>query len=453
MSEDIKGIINRSRAAMQAIENYSQEQVDALVKIIGKVVFDNAELFSRLAVEESGMGNYEDKLKKKYGKARILWHSLKGKKSVGILSRDEETGITEIAKPVGVVGAVQPCTNPIVTPMANAMAAIKGRNSIIVMPHPRTANCTKLFVDKVHDSWKHLGAPDDLLICVDNPSIEMTGELLKQVDVVVATGGPGMVKAAYSSGKPSFGVGPGNVQCIFDTGIDIKEAVSMVLVGRMFDNGIICSGEQSIIIPSEMRPDVENELRSQGVHIIQSEEEKAALAAYSFPNGHIAKEVVGQSIDRIAENAGIRIPEGTKVLAVGVDNADTTNVFRKEKMFNAIALFSYDSFQEALDIVDHNLSIEGKGHSVSIHSQNTEHIEQLGISVKASRVIVNAVCATTNGGSFTNGLGPTSTLGCGSWGNNSISENFTYKHLLNITRIALPLKNVHIPSDEELWGE
>ncbi len=452
MSEEIMNIVDRSRAALKQIENYSQEQVDALVKIIGKVVFDNAELFARLAVEESGMGNYEDKLKKKYGKSRILWHSLKGKQSVGILSRNEVTGITEIAKPVGVVGAVQPCTNPIVTPMANAMAAIKGRNTIVVTPHPRTASCTKLFVDMVHDAWKHLAPPDDILLCVENPTIESTGELMKLVDVVVATGGPGMVKAAYSSGKPSFGVGPGNVQCVFDSDIDIAEAVSMVITGRTFDNGIICSGEQSIIMPAAMRADVEKELKAQGVHIIDSAEEKAALAAYTFPNSHISKDVVGQPIASIAAASGVSIPEGTKIIAVSVDNDDTDSVFRKEKMFNSVALFSYDSFDQAVEIVNHNLSMEGKGHSVSIHSHNTDHIEQLGSSVKASRVMVNAVSATTTGGSFNNGLGPTSTLGCGSWGNNSISENFTYKHLLNITRVAMPLKDAVVPSDEELWG-
>jgi len=452
MDAELKGIIDRSRAALKQIEDYSQDEVDALVRIIGKVVYDNAELFARLAVEESGMGNYEDKLKKKLGKARILWHSLKDKKSVGILMRNDQTGITEIAKPVGVVGAVQPCTNPIVTPMANAMAAIKGRNSIIIMPHPRTANCTKLFVDMVHEAWKHLDPPDDILICVEKPSIETTSELMKQVDVVVATGGPGMVRSAYSSGKPSFGVGPGNVQCIFDTGIDIEEAVSMVLTGRTFDNGIICSGEQSIIMPSSLRSEVERELTSQGVFIIRDEQSKAALAAYAFPGGHISKDVVGQPIEKIAQHSGISLPEGTRVLAVNVDNADLDSVFRKEKMFNAIALFTYETFDEAVRIVNHNLSIEGKGHSVAIHSHTTEHIEQLGSSVKASRVMVNAVSATTTGGSFTNGLGPTSTLGCGSWGNNSISENFTYKHLLNITRIAMPLSDAHIPSDEELWG-
>ncbi len=452
MNEEIKSIINRSRTALKEIENYSQSQVDQLVKIIGKVVFDNAELFARLAVEESGMGNYEDKLKKKYGKSRIIWYSLKDKKSVGVLSRDEETGITEIAKPVGVVGAVQPCTNPIVTPMANAMAAIKGRNSIIVMPHPRTVNCTKLFIDKVHEAWKHLSPPDDILLCVENPSIEMTGELMKQADVVVATGGPGMVKSAYSSGKPSFGVGPGNVQCIFDLNIDVKKSIEMVLIGRTFDNGIICSGEQSIIMPTSMRSEIEAEMKNQGFHIINSESEKSALATYTFPNGHIAKEVVGQSIEKIAKAAGIIMPEGTRVIAVCIDNDDTESVFRKEKMFNAVALFCYDTFEQALAILNHNLSMEGRGHSVCIHSNDAQHIEQLGLSAKASRVIVNAVSATTTGGSFTNGLGPTSTLGCGSWGNNSISENFTYKHLLNITRVAMPLKDVYIPSDEELWG-
>ena len=451
MSTDIASLAARSRKALAELESYNQEQVDQLVKIIAKVVFDNAELFARMAVEESKMGNYEDKLKKKLGKSRILWHSLKGKKSIGILSRDPETGITEIAKPVGVVGAVQPCTNPIVTPMANAMAAIKGRNTIIVTPHPRTANCTRLFVEKVKEAWAHLSPPDDILLCVENPTIESTTELMRSVDVVVATGGPGMVKSAYSSGKPSFGVGPGNVQCILDTGIDLKDAVDKIITGRTFDNGIICSGEQTIIMPAGMRSDVEAELKSRKVFVADAAETEAIKNA-CFPEGRISKDMVGQSVQTLAKAAGISVPEDCPLLAVSIEGSDRDNVLRKEKMFPVIALLNYSSFDEAVEIANHNLSMEGKGHSVCIHSHNREHIEQLGVSAKVSRVIVNAICSTTSGGSYNNGLTPTSTLGCGSWGNNSISENFYYKHLLNITRIALPLENAHVPSDEELWG-
>ncbi len=451
MSADIQELVARSRKALTEIESYSQEQVDALVKIIGKVVYDNAEMFARMAVEESKMGNFEDKLKKKLGKSKILWHSLKGKKSIEILSRDPETGITEIAKPVGVVGAVQPCTNPIVTPMANAMAAIKGRNTIIVTPHPRTANCTKVFIDMVKKAWAHLNPPNDIFLCVENPTIESTTELMKSVDVVVATGGPGMVKSAYSSGKPSFGVGPGNVQCLLDDGIDLKKAIDMIITGRTFDNGIICSGEQTIIMPSSMKEAVEAELKARRVYIAIGDEAEALKNA-CYPEGRISKAMVGQSVQTMAKAAGITVPEDCPLISVWVDKNDRDSVLRKEKMFPLNVLLTYDTFDEAVEIANHNLSMEGKGHSVSIHSHNQEHIEQLGTAAKVSRVIVNAICSTTSGGSFTNGLNPTSTLGCGSWGNNSISENFYYRHLLNITRIALPLENKNVPTDEEIWG-
>ncbi|MFA6506151.1 MAG: aldehyde dehydrogenase family protein [Treponemataceae bacterium] len=451
MDAYVKDLVVRSRKAQALLAKYSQEQVDELVKRIGKVVYDNAEVFSKMAVEESGMGTLEHKILKKKGKARILWYSLKGKKSIGVISKDPKTGITEIAKPVGVVGAIQPCTNPIVTPMANAMSAIKGRNSIVLSPHPRTANCTKYFVELVKKSWKDLNPPMDILLSVDEPTVDRTKELMSLVDVVVATGGPDMVRSAYSSGKPSFGVGPGNVQCVFDKGIDVKTAVEKTIFGRIFDNGIICSGEQAVMIPKDQYASVLKEFEAQKTYIAKKDEVEK-LRAVLFPEGRISKHMVGKTVQGIAAAAGITVPEG-KVL-IGIDCADEPldGALRKEKMFPVIAFFPYGEFDEAISISKHNLTIEGMGHSVVIHSVNDEHIDRFGIEMNVSRVVVNEPCATTNGGSFKNGLAPTSTLGCGSWGNNSISENFTYKHLLNITRIARVLPDAKIPTDEELWG-
>lgn len=451
MDAYVSDLVARSRKAQAALEAYSQDQVDELVKRIAKVVYDNAQVFSEMAVRESVMGTVEHKLLKKKGKARILWHSLKGKKSVGVIARDPETGITEIAKPVGVVGAIQPCTNPIVTPMANAMSAIKGRNSIVLSPHPRTANCTKYFVELVKKAWADLSPPMDILLSVDEPTVDRTKELMKLVDVVVATGGPDMVRSAYSSGKPSFGVGPGNVQCVVDEGIDVKAAVEKIIFGRIFDNGIICSGEQAVMIPKSSYKAVLAEFQAQKTYIA-TKEEAEKLRAVLFPGGHISKHMVGQTVQGIAAAAGISIP-ADKVL-IGVECADEAadGAFRREKMFPVISFFPYGAFDEAVAISKHNLSMEGMGHSVAIHSSNDEHIDRFGLAMNVSRVVVNEPCATTNGGSFKNGLAPTSTLGCGSWGNNSISENFTYKHLLNITRIARVIPDAKIPTDEELWG-
>lgn len=452
-TEYIKDLVQKSRQALKEIESFDQVQVDRIVREIAKYVFDNAEPLAEMSVKETGMGGLEYKTKKNLGKARIMWHSLKDKKSIGIISEDEEAGIIEIAKPVGVVGAIQPTTNPQVTPMANAMAAIKGRNSIIVAPHPRAEKTTKYLVDKWNERIAKLGAPKNLIQYVDGASVERTKLLMENVDVIVATGGPGMVKAAYSSGKPSYGVGQGNVQTIIDSDVDMKAAVKMIIDGRVFDQGIICSGEQTIITPVDRYEEMRSEVEAYGGYWIEKEADREKLIETLFPEGKTSKEMVGQTVQDIAKASGVAIPEGTKVIVIPEESWKKDSLLRKEKMFPVITPFKYEKFSEAIDIAIENLELEGKGHSVSIHSHNDDHIKELGLRVPVSRVIVNQPCATHNGGNFVNGLNATSTLGCGSWGNNSISENFYYKHLLNITRVAKVKKNPVVPTDEELWEE
>jgi succinate-semialdehyde dehydrogenase len=453
MDNHIRNLVSMARTAQKRFENdFDQERVDAIVRNIAKVVYLGAEKWAKLALEETGMGNYEDKVQKKKAKARIMWSSLRGKKSMGIISRDETTGIVEIAKPVGVVGAAQPCTNPIVTAMANCMAALKGKNAIIIAPHPRAVTCTSLAVKEWRDAIRQSGAPEDILQILENSSVERTSELMRSVDVIVATGGPAMVKTAYSSGKPSYGVGPGNVQCILDRGINIADAVAKIITGRTFDNGIVCSGEQSVIVPHELYQDLVLELKKQNVFVVEAQNEREKLVKVLFPDGKIDKNLIGQPALRLAEKAALRVPSETVMIAVLDDERDKKSLLRHEKMFPVVTVFCYETLDQALAIVEDNLAIAGKGHSVVIHSQNRENIERVGLIATVSRVIVNAPCSTTVGGSFKNGLGATSTLGCGTWGNNSISENFTYKHLLNITRIAYVIPSQRIPSDDELFG-
>ncbi|MFO7731303.1 MAG: aldehyde dehydrogenase family protein [Spirochaetia bacterium] len=449
----IKGLVQQSRQALQEIESFDQKAIDRLVREIAKYVFDNAQELAEMSVKETKMGAVEYKTKKNLGKARIMWHSLKGKKSIGIISEDEDTGIIEVAKPVGVVGAIQPTTNPQVTPMANAMAAIKGRNAIIIAPHPRAEKTTKYLVDRWNEKLEKLGAPKYLIQYVDGASVERTKHLMENVDVIVATGGPGMVRAAYSSGKPSFGVGQGNVQTIIDRGVDIQAAVKMIIDGRTFDNGIICSGEQTIITPVELYEEMRKEVEAYGGYWIEKEAEREKIINVLFPDGRTNKDMVGQTVQDIAEASGVTIPEGTKVIVIPEEAWNKDSLLRKEKMFPVITPFKYGEFSEAIDIAIENLELEGKGHSVSLHSYNDENIRELGRRVPVSRVMVNQPAATHTGGNFVNGLNATSTLGCGSWGNNSISENFYYKHLLNITRVAKVRKNPVVVTDEELWSE
>ncbi|MBN1298256.1 MAG: aldehyde dehydrogenase family protein, partial [Actinobacteria bacterium] len=368
-------LIEKSRIAQAAFEDFNQEQVDAVVREIAKVVFDNAETLAKMAVEETRMGNFEDKLKKKLGKARIIWHSLKGKKSVGIIDYDRDTAIALVAKPMGVVGAVTPCTNPVVTPMCNAMFALKGRNSVIIAPHPRAKKCGKYLVDLFNKALSKFGVPENLIQIIEEPSIELTNELMKKVDVVVATGGMGMVKAAYSSGKPAYGVGVGNVQVIIDRDADIKEAVPKIIIGRAFDNGIICSAEQTVMIPEEMFDEVIAEFENNGCYFVADSSQKEKLRQTLFVNGAANKDVIGQDIQTIAKLAGLDVADNTKVLIVQTDGIGRKDLFCKEKMYPVLAVIKYGDFSKAVQIAQANLDYEGKGHSVSIHSNNRKNIE------------------------------------------------------------------------------
>jgi NAD-dependent aldehyde dehydrogenases len=444
--------IERARNAQREFEKFSQEQTDQAVMAVAKVVHDNAEYLAEIAVEETGMGVMADKTAKNKGKARIIWNSLKGKKSKGIIERDEVTGITKIAKPMGVVAAITPCTNPIVTPMSNVMFALKGGNSIIITPHHKAVRCSAKTVELINAELAKLGMPENLVQILDQQSRDNTKNLISAADVVIATGGMGMVKAAYSSGKPALGVGAGNVQCIIDSDADITVSAPQIIAGRIFDNGIICSGEQSVIMPASRYDEMLTEFEKNGAFVVKRAEDKEALRSAMFEEGAMSRHVIGQSVQTIAKLAKLDIPEETRVIIVEADGSGTADILAKEKMCPVLAAFKYDAFEEAVEIARNNLEEEGKGHSVSIHSNDKDHIEYAGRELCVSRFVINQTCATSAGGSFFNGLAPTNTLGCGSWGNNSISENLDYKHLINVSRIAYYMKENHVPTDEELWS-
>lgn len=448
----IDGYIQRARKAQEAFEKMSQEQVDLAVKTIGKVVYENAEFLAEIAVEETGMGNVPDKIAKNKQKSKIIWNNLKGKKSRGILDTDETTGITRIAKPVGVVAAITPCTNPIVTPMSNAMFAIKCGNAIIITPHHKAVKCSTKTVEMINAELARLGYPENLIQILDQHSRENTRNLISSADVVVATGGAGMVTAAYSSGKPALGVGAGNVQCIIDEGYDYKEAVPKIITGRTFDYGIICSGEQSVICPEKDYDAILAEFEANGAYVVRDKKELEGIREALFQEGKPNRHSVGQSPESIAKLAGIQIPEGTKIIVAQAEGTAATDSLGGEKMAPVIAAYKYKDLEEGINIARENLEKEGKGHSVSFHSDSEEHIKQVGESLCVSRFVINQVCASSAGGSFWNGLAPTNTLGCGTWGHNSISENLDYKHLMNVSRIARYMPDNYVPSDEELWG-
>jgi len=442
---------NAHKAQAEFEKNADQEKVDAAVRAIGHVVYERAEELAEMAIKESGMGVYEDKVAKNKGKAKNIWNSLKNKKSYGIIDENKETGIIKVAKPKGVVGAVMPVTNPVVTPMCNSMFALKGKNAIIIAPHPRTSNLTKYVVDLFRAELEKLGLPADLVQTIENPTLDMTKEVMQRADVVVATGGGAMVKSAYSSGKPALGVGPGNVQTIIDEGIDYEEAAKKIIEGRKFDNGIICSGEQSIIAPKKDFDKVIEVFEKNGACYIDDAEKIEKFAKTIFPNGSISKDVVGQSIQKIAGMAGVEVPEGTKVVILKARGIGKEDVLCKEKMCPFMIAIPYDTFEEAVEIAYTNLAFEGMGHSCAIHSDNMDHVKYAGEALPVSRIVVNQPSSTSAGGSLVNGFSPTTTLGCGSWGNNSISENLNYTHLINVSQIGL-VNGKKVPTDDEIWS-
>jgi succinate-semialdehyde dehydrogenase len=452
MGSYVHTLVERSRKAQEILATYDQAKTDEIVKMFAKVVFDHAEPLAKLAVEESRMGVYEDKILKNKGKSRIIWNAMKGRKSVGIIGRDEEAGIIEMAKPMGIIAAATPCTNPVVTPMCNAMFAIKCQNTIIIAPHPRGRKCAAAVADLYYKELDRMGVPRDIFLVMEEPSVELTTELMAACDAVIATGGMAMVKSAYSSGKPSYGVGPGNVQGLIDEGINYKEAAGRMIASRIFDNGIICSGTQSIIAPEKDYEKIMKEFEDQGAYVIDDPNVTTKLAEVVFPGGTISKHVVGQSVQTIAGLAGISIPLDRKVIVVKPETYGAGIVWSKEKMCPIMAAYSYKTWEEAVEIAYQNLLVEGEGHSADIQSDNRAHIEYAGVKLPVSRVMVNQTSSSMAGGAFANSLNPTTTLGCGSWGNNAISENLFFTHLMNKSRIVLVKKNWKQPSDEEIFS-
>ena len=451
--EYVNSFIEKARAAQAQFELFSQEEVDKAVRAIGKAVFDNADPLAKMAVEETRMGKYEDKIQKNAGKTKITWARLKGVKSRGIIARHDEIGIIEVAKPIGVIGCIPPTTNPTMTPVHNAMCALKGGNAILISPHPRAKKTGVETVRLMREALEKVGAPVDLIQIIPDPTVEISGLVMSMCDACVATGGPGMVKAAYSSGKPSFGVGAGNVQSLVDTDADLELSAKQIARSRTYDNGVLCTCEQCVHVQEEQFDKMAELLQAEGAAYIYKPEDVDALRKGLFPDGMINKDCVGASAHFIAAQAGLEVPEDTKFLMVKIDKYGKDEFLAKEKLCPVICITSYDTWENAVANAKTNLLNEGAGHSCVVRSYNKEHIDYAGEQLPVSRIGVNMIGSSGLGGSFDNGLNPTATLGCGSWGNNSISENLWWHHLVNIARIAITIPETKIPTDEEVWGE
>ena len=452
--EYLDSLVAAARTAQQKFEQYPQETVDRAVKAIGKAIYDNAVELAHMAVDETRMGNYDSKIGKCRNKSKSVWWRMKDVKSRGIIDWDPETGIAKVAKPIGVIGCVAPTTNPVITLMHNSMCSLKCGNAIIICPHPRAKKVGVRTVELMNQALANLGMPENLIQIIPEPTMELSAGLMKAVDLCICTGGPSMVKVAYSSGKPAYGVGQGNVQVLVDRDVDLNEVAKMVIAGRIFDNGVLCTCEQNIICPREKAEEMVAALKANGAYYIDNQEDADKLRESCFPGGILNKEWPGASVEKMAELAGLEnVPSDAKVIVCPTKGYGRDDVLSKEKLFPVLALFLYDTWEDCMEIARANLAWEGMGHSVVIHSNTKEHVEQVPNVINVSRYLVNQVGGTALGGAMDNGLNPTTTLGCGTWGNNAISENLWYYHLMNVSRISYRVPDMYIPSDEEIWAD
>lgn len=449
----IAGLIKRARAAQAIAETYSQERVDELTTAIAwDIVRDGpVQEIARLAVEESQMGNYESKYSKLMVKIKGLVRDLKDVKTVGVIEHDTSRNIIKIAKPVGVIGAVIPCTNPEATPVIKAMNAIKGRNAVIFAPHPRTKKTNKFIVEIMRQTLEKYDAPEDLLIPIEEPTLEVTNELMKQCDLIMATGGAGMVKAAYSSGTPAYGVGAGNAVVVVDETADLRDAAHKIMLSKTFDFATSCSTENSLVVSEAIYDDLIKNLKNEGGYLL-NEGEKVKLKNAMWINGQLNREIVAQAAPKIAGIAGIQVPLDCKFLMVEETGVGPEYPFSGEKLSVVVAIYKYREFQEAIDKVNEITGYQGQGHSCGIHTFNEDRIMELSLKTKTSRVMVRQPQCLANSGSWSNGMPITLTLGCGTWGGNISSENINWKHFINVTWVSIPFE-AKIPTDEELFGK
>lgn len=448
----IQEYVERGRAAVDAIKDYTQEQVDKLCYEGAKIIYQHAAELAREAVDETRLGFYEDKICKNTDTPAAFWAYLRDKKSVGIISEDKTTGIIEVAHPVGVIACVTPATNPNVTPLGNFMDAIKGKNAIIVSPAPRAAKSTTHTINLIREAITKCGAPADLVQVLDEVTIENSQALMEACDLIIATGGSGMVKAAYSSGTPAYGVGPGNPPVVLDRDYDLEAAAKMTVVAVGSDNGILCDGDNLLLYPAEQEKAFFDALKKEGVVLFEDKADVEAFGKVLFHDGHPVPELVGKDAPVIAKAAGFDIPADTKVMGLKIDAVGRANVLNKEIMGPVVVLKSYETFEEAVAMAIRNMEESGGiGHTAGIFSNDRKHIDYYAERIPVARVLVNQPTPDAWGPS-TNGLSPAVSESCGTWGNNILCENVDYKHLINISKVALPL-DVEVPTAEELFKD
>lgn len=451
----IAELVSRSRAAQEEIAEYTQEQVDNLIRAMVWSVAQPgmAEEIAQFTVDETQLGNYEGKFLKIQRKTRATLADIIHDKSVGVIEELPERKIKIIAKPLGVIGALAPSTNPEATPVIKAIHAVKGRNSIIIAPHPRAKLTNKKICDLMRAALKKMGAPEDLVIGIETPSLDTTNELMRQCDRVLATGGGAMVTAAYSSGTPALGVGVGNAVITVDDTADLDAAAEKIRLSKTLDLAASCSSDNSVILVDGIYEHMLGKLQQKGGYVC-SEEEKAKLRAALWDDElHINTAMVAQPADRIATMASITPPEGTQFFIVLEDGWGPEHPFSGEKLSVIMALYRARDIEHAIELTRHIQAYQGQGHSCGIYSTSDDNIMKLAHQTRTSRVMVNQPQAASNSGNLWNGMRQTFSLGCGSWGGNGTNNNISWRDLINETWVSMPLaEEKTLPSDDELFG-
>lgn len=443
--ESLERALARVRKAQEIFGTYSQEQVDKIFAAAAIAANQARIPLAEMAVEETGMGIVEDKVIKNHYAAEYIYNAYRYTKTCGVIEEDKAYGIKKLAEPIGVIAAVIPTTNPTSTVIFKTLIALKTRNGIIISPHPRAKNSSIQAAKIILDAAVKAGAPEGIIDWIDAPSLDLTNMVMKEADTILATGGPGMVKAAYSSGKPAIGVGAGNVPAIIDDSADILLAVNSIIHSKTFDNGMICASEQSVIILNSIYDKVKQEFIDRGCYVLNSEETEKVRKTIII-NGALNSKIVGQKAHKIAELAGVEVPENTKILIGEVESVDLSEEFAHEKLSPVLAMYRANSFDEAVEKAEQLIEDGGLGHTASLYVNThtgTEKIEKFSHKMKTARILINTPSSQGGIGDLYNfKLTPSLTLGCGSWGGNSVSENVGVKHLLNIKTIAERRENM-----------
>ena len=444
-AEALEKALERVRAAQKKFAEYSQSQVDSIFKAAAAAADRQRIPLARLAVEETGMGVVEDKVIKNHYAAEYIYNAYRDTKTCGVIEEDKQYGITEIAEPIGVIAAVIPTTNPTSTAIFKTLLALKTRNGIIISPHPRAKGSTAEAAKTVLEAAVAAGAPEDIIVWIDKPSLEMTNFIMKEADMILATGGPGMVRAAYSSGKPAIGVGAGNTPAVIDSSADITLAVNSIIHSKTFDNGMICASEQSVIVLDKVYKKVKKEFAERGCYFLdRGETEKVRKTV--IINGALNAKIVGQTAKTIADLAGVHVPDGTKILIGEVESVEPTEEFAHEKLSPVLAMYKAKDTEDAFSKAERLIADGGYGHTSSIYLNpitEKEKLAEFASRMKTCRILVNTPSSQGGIGDLYNfKLSPSLTLGCGSWGGNSVSENVGVKHLLNIKTVAERRENM-----------